>query len=31
MGVTAEGMPPKECQKAIDEGQFDDALAQEAW
>ncbi len=31
MGVTAEGMSPKECQKAIDRGQFDDALAQEAW
>ncbi|MBP1910065.1 50S ribosomal protein L11 [Methanolobus bombayensis] len=31
MGVTAEGMTAKECQKAIDEGQFDDALAQEAW
>ncbi len=31
MGVTAEGMSAKECQKAIDEGQFDDALAQEAW
>ncbi|WP_321430081.1 50S ribosomal protein L11 [uncultured Methanolobus sp.] len=31
MGVTAESMPPRECQKAIDEGQFDDVLAQEAW
>jgi large subunit ribosomal protein L11 len=31
MGVTAEGMTAKECQKAIDKGQFDDTLAQEAW
>ena len=31
MGVTAEGMTAKECQKALDEGQFDDVLANEAW
>ncbi|WP_319506403.1 50S ribosomal protein L11 [uncultured Methanolobus sp.] len=31
MGVTAEGMTAKECQKAIDEGKFDDVLAQETW
>lgn len=31
MGITAEGMPPKVCQKAIDDGKYDDVLAQEAW
>ena len=31
LGVTAEGMKPQECQKAIDEGKFDDALAAESW
>jgi len=31
MGVTVEGLDPRECQKAIDEGKFDDALAAEAW
>ncbi|MDK2891902.1 50S ribosomal protein L11 [Methanohalophilus sp.] len=31
MGVTTEGMKPQECQKAIDEGKFDDVLAAESW
>jgi large subunit ribosomal protein L11 len=31
MGVTVEGLDPRECQKAVDEGQFDEALAAEAW
>ncbi|WP_406660526.1 50S ribosomal protein L11 [Methanolobus sp. ZRKC3] len=31
MGVTAEGMDVRECQKALDEGKFDDILANEAW
>lgn len=31
MGVTAEGMPVKECQKAIDDGKFDSVLASESW
>ncbi|MDP2216208.1 MAG: 50S ribosomal protein L11 [Methanolobus sp.] len=31
MGVTAEGMHAKECQKAIDEGKFDEVLAGESW
>lgn len=31
MGVTGEGMDPRDCQKAIDEGKFDEALASEAW
>lgn len=31
MGVTVEGLDPRECQKAIDEGRFDEALASEAW
>jgi len=31
MGVTGEGMDPRNCQKAIDEGKFDEALASEAW
>ena len=31
MGVTIEGLVPKECQKAVAEGKFDDALAAEAW
>lgn len=30
LGVTAEGMDPRECQKAIDEGKFDDVLMAEA-
>jgi len=30
LGVTAEGMDPRECQKAIDEGKFDDVLMTEA-
>ncbi|MGM0770394.1 MAG: 50S ribosomal protein L11 [Halobacteriota archaeon] len=31
MGVTVEGLDPRECQKAVDEGQFDEPLAAEAW
>ncbi|MHC1576692.1 MAG: 50S ribosomal protein L11 [Methanosarcinaceae archaeon] len=31
MGVTAEGMDARDCQKAINEGNFDDVLAAEAW
>ncbi|WP_462272950.1 50S ribosomal protein L11 [Methanohalophilus sp.] len=31
MGITGEGMKPQDCQKAIDEGKFDEALASEAW
>lgn len=31
MGVTAEGMRPQECQKALDEGKFDEVLASESW
>jgi large subunit ribosomal protein L11 len=31
MGVSAEGMHPRDCQKAIDEGKFDDVLAGESW
>jgi large subunit ribosomal protein L11 len=31
MGVTGEGMDPRNCQKAIDEGKFDEAIASEAW
>jgi large subunit ribosomal protein L11 len=31
MGVTAEGMKPRECQKALDEGKFDEVLAAESW
>ncbi|WP_406655700.1 50S ribosomal protein L11 [Methanolobus sp. ZRKC2] len=31
MGVTAEGMDARECQKEIDEGKFDEVLANEAW
>ncbi|MBN2110928.1 MAG: 50S ribosomal protein L11 [Methanosarcinaceae archaeon] len=31
MGVTAEGMHARECQKEIDEGKFDEVLANEAW
>jgi large subunit ribosomal protein L11 len=31
MGVTVEGLDPRECQKAVDEGKFDEALASEAW
>ncbi|WP_445474292.1 50S ribosomal protein L11 [Methanococcoides methylutens] len=31
MGVTVEGLDPRECQKAVDEGKFDEALAAEAW
>ncbi|MDD3042819.1 MAG: 50S ribosomal protein L11 [Methanosarcinaceae archaeon] len=31
MGVTIENMAPKECQKALCEGSFDDALANEEW
>ncbi len=31
MGVTAERMHARECQKAIDEGKFDDVLAAESW
>lgn len=31
MGITGEGMKPRDCQKAIDEGKFDEALASEAW
>jgi len=31
MGVTAEGMKPQECQKALDEGKFDEVLAAESW
>jgi large subunit ribosomal protein L11 len=31
MGVTAEGMDARECQKALDAGKFDEILANEAW
>lgn len=31
MGVTIENMAPKECQKALSEGSFEDALANEEW
>ena len=31
MGVTVEGLDPRECQEAIDEGKFDEVLASEAW
>ncbi len=31
MGVTIEGMDPRECQKAMDAGNFDEAIASEAW
>ncbi|WP_440952929.1 50S ribosomal protein L11 [Methanococcoides sp. FTZ1] len=31
MGVTVEGLDPRECQKAVDEGKFDEALAAESW
>ncbi|MCQ1534144.1 50S ribosomal protein L11 [Methanosarcina sp. KYL-1] len=31
MGVTVEGMKPRECQKALDEGKFDEVLAGEEW
>ncbi|SES75626.1 LSU ribosomal protein L11P [Methanococcoides vulcani] len=31
MGVTVEGLDPRECQKAVDEGKFDEPLAAEAW
>lgn len=30
LGVTAEGMDPRDCQKAIDEGKYDDVLMAEA-
>ena len=31
MGVTVEGLDPRECQKSIDEGNFDEVLAAEDW
>ncbi|MGP8319211.1 MAG: 50S ribosomal protein L11 [Methanosarcinaceae archaeon] len=31
MGVTVEGLDPRECQKSIDEGKFDEVLAAEKW
>lgn len=31
LGVTVEGLKPQECQKAIDEGKYDDVLANEEW
>ncbi len=31
MGVTVEGFDPRECQKSIDEGNFDEVLAAEEW
>jgi len=31
MGVTIEEMEARECQKALDEGKFDDVLAGEEW
>jgi large subunit ribosomal protein L11 len=31
MGVTVEGVKARECQKALDEGKFDDLLAGEEW
>ena len=31
MGVNVEGVKAKECQKALDEGKFDDLLAGEEW
>ena len=31
MGVTVEGMEPRECQKSINSGDFDEAIAAEAW
>lgn len=31
MGVTVEEMEPRESQKALDEGKFDDVLANEEW
>ncbi|NPE31497.1 50S ribosomal protein L11 [Methanococcoides sp. SA1] len=31
MGVTIEDLDPRECQKAVDEGKFDESLAAEAW
>jgi large subunit ribosomal protein L11 len=29
IGVTVEGMSPKDCQKAIDQGKFDDTIEAE--
>jgi large subunit ribosomal protein L11 len=31
MGVNVEGVKAKECQKALDQGKFDDLLADEKW
>ncbi|MBW6470118.1 MAG: 50S ribosomal protein L11 [Methanosarcinaceae archaeon] len=31
MGVTVEGVDPRECQRSIDEGKFDEVLAAEKW
>lgn len=31
MGVTVEGLNPRECQKLIDEGKFDEVLTAEEW
>jgi large subunit ribosomal protein L11 len=31
MGVNVEGVKPRESQKALDEGKFDDVLADEEW
>jgi len=31
MGITAEGMDARACQKELDAGKFDDILANEAW
>jgi large subunit ribosomal protein L11 len=31
MGVTVEGMKPRDCQQALDEGKFDEVLAGEEW
>ncbi len=31
MGVTVEGLDPRECQRSIDEGNFDEVLAAEEW
>jgi len=31
MGVTVEGVRARDCQKALDEGKFDDLLAGEEW
>lgn len=31
MGVTVEGLNPRECQRSIDEGKFDEVLATEEW